>query len=449
MPKSQVSCPKCRQPLVVDVEQLFDLNVDPSAKSRLLSGVVNQIRCPYCGYQGSLATPIVYHDPDKELLLTFVPPELGLPRHEQERAVGALINQVISKLPQEKRKGYLLNPQSTLTMQGLVERGLQEDGITREMIQAQQQKLNLLQRLANASDESVLAEIARQEDALIDAEFFSLLNRLMEVALMNGDRDSANQLSNLQKKLLPLTTYGRQVQAQSKEIETAISDLRALGRELNREQLLNLIIQAPNEIRLSALVSLARPALDYLFFQMLSERIDAADAESRPRLMQLRAKLLEMTQEIDRQMEEHRQQMRELLEKILETEDVEGAMSQVFSAIDETFVQELQSMLSEARNRGDLDRSGKLQRMMDVLRQASAPPEMTLLEEYLDLPDDSGRRQFLEAHAEEITPEFMDLLANIMVQVQGGDDKEFANHVMAANRQALRFSMQRNLNSGS
>lgn len=449
MPKSQVSCPKCRQPLVVDVEQLFDVNVDPSAKTRLLSGAANQIRCPYCGYQGSLATPIVYHDPEKELLLTFVPPELGLPRNEQERLVGALINQVISKLPQEKRKGYLLNPQSTLTMQGLVERVLEEDGITREMIQAQQQKLNLLQRLANASDESVLAEIARQEDALIDAEFFSLLNRLMEMALMNGDRDSANQLSNLQKRLLPITTYGRQVQVQSKEIETAISDLRGLGRDLDREQLLNLIIQAPNEIRLSALVSLARPALDYVFFQMLSERIETADAESRSRLIELRAQLLEMTQEIDRQMEAHRQQMRKLIETILETEDIEGAMGQVFSAIDETFVQELQSMLNEARNRGDLDRFGKLQKMMDILRQASAPPEMTLLEEYLDLPDDSGRSQFLETHAEEITPEFMDLLANIMVQVQAGDDKDFANHVMAANRQALRFSMQRNLNAGS
>jgi hypothetical protein len=449
MSKTQVSCPNCRQPVVVDVEQLFDVNVDPSAKSRLLSGAVNLIRCPYCGYQGNVATPIVYHDPEKELLLTFVPAELGLPRNEQERLIGALINQVISKLPQEKRKGYLLSPQSTLTMQGLVERVLEKDGITREMIQAQQQKLNLLQRLANASDESVLAEIARQEDASIDAEFFSLLNRLMEVALMNGDRNSANQLSNLQKRLLPMTTYGRQVQAQSKEIETAISDLRALGRELNREQLLNLIIQAPNEIRLSALVSLARPALDYQFFQMLSERIDAADAESRSRLVELRAQLLEMTQEIDRQMEEHRQQTRKLIETILETEDIEGAMSQVFSAIDETFVQELQSMLNEARTRGDLDRSGKLQEMLDVLRQASAPPEMALLEEYLDLPGDPDRRQFLESHAEEITPEFMDLLANIMVQVQSGDDKEFANHVMAANRQALRFSMQRNLNAES
>jgi hypothetical protein len=42
----------------------------------------------------------------------------------------------------KKRKGYLLAA-SMLTFQGLVERVLEVDGITREMIQAQQAKLNL------------------------------------------------------------------------------------------------------------------------------------------------------------------------------------------------------------------------------------------------------------------------------------------------------------------
>ena len=79
MPKTQVSCPNCRQPVIADIEQLFDLFTDPAAKQRLLSGTFNQIQCQVCGYQGALATPIVYHDPEKELLLTFVPPELNLP----------------------------------------------------------------------------------------------------------------------------------------------------------------------------------------------------------------------------------------------------------------------------------------------------------------------------------------------------------------------------------
>jgi hypothetical protein len=104
-------------------------------------------------------------------------------------------------------------------------------------------------------------------------------------------------------------------------------------------------------------------------------------------------------------------------------------------------------MLSEARSKGDIEASGKLQQMVDVLQQAGSPPEMSLIEDYLEAPDPDARRQFLEAHVEEITPEFMELLSGIVLQVQSGDDKEFASQVMDANREALRFVMQRNMNS--
>jgi hypothetical protein len=445
MPKTQVSCPNCRQPVPVELTQLFDNSADPTAKQRLLSGTANFIQCPYCGYQGNLATLIVYHDADKELLLTFVPPEMGLPRNEQERVIGALINQAINKLPQEKRKGYLLKPQETLTMQGLIERVLEADGVTREMLQAQQARLNLLQRLANTTDESVRAEVAMQEDALIDGDFFALLSRVAEVAMANNDRESAQQLSDLQATLLESTTYGKQLQAQSDEIEAAIADLQAIGRELDRPKLLDLLINAENEIRLSALVSLARAGMDYEFFQLLSGRIEAAAGEEQTRLSDLRTRLLQMTQEIDRQIEAHRQQVRQLIEAVIQTPDPVKAMSQAINAVDETFVRELREMINEARSKGDVERSGKLQQLIDVLQQASAPPEMGLIEEFLDQPDEAARDAFLESHSQEITPEFMELLGGIVMQVQAGEDKEFAAQVLNANRQALRFAMKRNM----
>ena len=51
-----------------------------------------------------------------------------------------------------------------------------------------------------------------------------------------------------------------------------------MGDELTREKLVDLMIEAPNENRLSVLVSLTRPGLDYEFFRLLSERIDRAAA---------------------------------------------------------------------------------------------------------------------------------------------------------------------------
>jgi hypothetical protein len=448
MPTTRINCPNCRQPITAEIDQLFDVTADPAAKQVFLSGAFNLVRCPMCGYQGSLATPIVYHDADKELLLTFVPPEIGLPRDEQERLIGSMMNQVINKLPQEKRKSYLLRPQSTLTLQGLVERVLEADGITREMIQAQQQRLSLAQRLANAADPKTLEEIARQEDALIDAEFFSLLTTLGQAALASGDQEAARRLSELQKSLIPITTFGRELQAQSQEIEQAVKELQALGKDLNRENLLELVIQAPNETRLKALASLARPAMDYTFFQMLSERIDRARGEGRSRLVEVRSQLLEVTQAIDRQLEQHVLESRQLIEAILNEQNVAEAMAASMPAVDELFIQELNRMLGEARGKGDLERSAKLQQMADVVQQSISPPGMALVEEYLDAPDEAAREQFLQAHSAEIDENFMDLLGRITLQVQSSEEREIAEHVTVANRHALRFSMKRSMGSG-
>lgn len=359
--------------------------------------------------------------------------------------IGGLINQVVNKLPQEKRKGYLLRPQSTLTLQGLVERVLEAEGITREMIQAQQQRLNLIQRLMNASPDGRI-EIAKQEDPLIDAEFFGLLRRLIDASMVGGDQGSAQQLAALQDSLLPVTTFGKELQAQSKEIEAAVADLRAAGKGLNREKMLDLVISAPNDTRLRALVSLARPILDYTFFQLLSERVDKAAGEERTGLAELRDKLLAMTREVDQQVAARAKEARELLDAILDAEDVGDAMLQNLQAVDEFFLEELNRAMDAARKQGDLGQIGKLQKINDTLQQVSAaPPEVALIEELLEAPDDQSRREIMQAHKEEITPEFLSALANIATQVQSSDDKELTDRVTALNRQALRFSMEQNL----
>ncbi len=205
----------------------------------------------------------------------------------------------------------------------------------------------------------------------------------------------------------------------------------------------------PNETRLSALVGLARPLLDYAFFQLLSERIDRARGDGRTRLVELRAQLLEMTQEIDKQVETQRKQIRQLINALLQAPDIEEALAKALPAIDEVFESEIESMLQEARQQGDLDRSGKLQKIIDMLQKASAPPpEMALIEDYLDITEDEARKQFLQDHQDQVNDGFMELMANLAVQTQSGQDKALAARVMDANRQAIRFVMQRNMRAG-
>ena len=445
MAKTRMNCPNCRQPIVADVEQVFDVGVNPSAKQLLLSGANNTFQCPNCGFSGNVATPIVYHDPDKELLITFVPPEVGLPRNEQEKLIGSLINQVVTSLPQEKRKAYLLQPKQALTMQGMVETILQADGITHEMIQAQQERLKLIERLANASDDAI-EEVARQENKNMDAEFFAILRRLVEASLMAGDQDSAQRLAKLQEKLLPLTTVGRELQDQAKEVEAALADLQKAGRELNREKLLDFVISAPNEVRLKAYVSFARPLMDYSFFQILSERIDRARGDGRTRLASLRDNLLKWTEEVDRQVELRAKQSRDLLQEVLQADDVSEATMSVLPAIDEYFVQELRQVQEDAHKQGDLEQLGKIRKVMDVIQQAnSEPPEIALIEDLLDSTDEASMRQKLEEHSEEITPDFLNALANIASQIDSSGDQVLISKVHSLNRMALRASMEKNL----
>jgi len=431
---------------MADIDQLLDVGQDQTAKQKILAGSFNIAACPNCGYQGMIATPLVYHDPNKDLLLTYFPPELGLPINEQERIIGPLITRITNSLPQEKRKAYLLQPQSMLTLQTMVERILAADGITKEMIQAQQDRMNLLQRLMSASDENI-DEITIKEDALFDSDFYNLLNRLIEASAVNGDQESARKLGELQKKLLPKTTFGRQIQEQSKDVEAAIQQIQSAGQSLTREKLLEMVIKAPNDTQLSVLVSLGRPGMDYEFFTMLSDRIDRARGDGRERLIKLRDQLLEMTQAIDKQMQERHLQAKKNITTISQAKEIKETMLQNLALVDEFFVQAFNEEMDAARKAGDLEKISKLKQIEEVVEKASAPPpEVALIQELLEAVDsETELHKKLEQHKAEITPEFIDILSNLVARTEAEDDIELKNRLNLIYSTVLRFSMSANL----
>ena len=451
--KTQISCPRCRQPIIAQIEQLFDISSDPSAKQRLLGGVSNYAVCQACGYNGPLATPIVYHDADKELLLTYFPPELGMPVAEQEKLIGPMINQVTNRLPSEKRKAYLLRPQNFLTYQSLIERILGADGITPEMIQSQKKRVSLVERLLGASTPETRSEIIKQEAALFDAEFFAIFNRLLEGASASGQEQYIGQMEAIQKQLLDETEYGIKVSAQANEVKEAIKSLQAVGKKLDREKLLDILIDAPNEDRLNALVSMTRPGLDYTFFQSLTGRIEKKTGEEQKKLEGLREKLLEITRQFDQRTEEEFKRANELLNTLMAAEDIQQATTSHIQEINDAFVQILNQALQEANQKNDMERMPKLQQIVTVLQQAStAPPELALLEELLDAQDGAALNKLLDQHAEEITPEFSSIIANILSRSEEqagnepqGEDAQTIEKLRNLYKEVLRFSMKKGL----
>jgi hypothetical protein len=423
------------------------MNQDPTAKQKLLSGAFNLIQCQSCGYTGSINSPIVYHDPEKELLLTYFPSELGLPATEQEKLIGPLIKQTMDRLPAEKRKSYLLTPKTMLTMQGLIETVLEADGITREMIQEQQRQIKLLQQLMTIPAEN-RDEIIKSEAVLINEQFFMILNRLIDASMANGDESSAKSLEELQVYLFQSTETGQRIQAQAVETEQVVKALQDASKNgLTREKLLELVLQSISDGQLSTYVSLARSGMDYQFFQLLSLKIDSADADEKQKLTELREKLLVMTREMDEEINKRVVSAGQLLDNILASPDIEAATGQNLRAITSIFIEVLGNRMEEARQKGEQDKLVKLQKVADVIQQATTPPqELILIQELVDAVDETAVRELLEKNAEKLTPEFITMLNNVLSQASGDADQESKDRLAFIYRTALNLTMRKNLN---
>jgi hypothetical protein len=451
MPQTQIACPNCRQMIAANIEQLFDVTSDPQAKQRLLGGVSNMARCPHCGFQGRLATPIVYHDNEKELLLTFFPPELSVPLNEQEKIIGPLIKKITDSLPAEKRKGYLLNPSPNLTYESMIKVILGKDGITPEMLKEQQDRVQVIERLIQASSADVRSEIIKQNIKLFDEQFFALFSRLAQSAAQSGQEQIARSMADLQKQLLEETEFGRGLKESVGELEAVQKSLQEAGQGLTREKLLDMVIASPNDARLRAFVSVARSGMDYQFFQMLTEKIDKSTGGEKSKLESAREKLLDYTNELDRQIEARYKQAQEFVESLLAQDDIVKAVRDNLDRFTQDSVDLVSQMLRQASEKNDYTRMGKLQKLVEVLREASTPPEVTLVEQLLDIPDQATLEKTLEANKSMVNDQFMQALIGLVAQVdqaaeQGNPEaKALSEKINSIYKIALKFSMKQNM----
>ncbi len=447
MPKTTIPCPRCRTPITAEITRLFDLSSDPEAKEKLLSGSANLIDCPVCHYQGVYPSPIVYHDADKELLLTYFPPESNLPLPEQEKINGPLIKKVVDTLPPEKRKGYLFRPQTMLTQQLLFETILKADGITPEMMKAQQEKLVLISQLAAAAPDK-LPELIAQNDDKIDEQVFLLISRLAETSAAGGDQEGVQILANLQQSIVEHSSYGKSLAEQARESQAAVRSLQELSQKgLTRESLLALMIEsADSDVRLTTLVTMARGGLDYTFFEQLSAKIDAASGEEKDKLSALREKLLELSAAVDDALKVQIEQAQALLDEILKADNIEEAAEKALPRVNQAFVDVVNHAAQHAQAEKDQATLEKLMRVIAVVQAASqSGAALQLIEILLQAKDESARQQVYEKAGDAIDAEFLQMLNELIGQMEKKNEQaEALARLKDISREALRFSMQRN-----
>jgi hypothetical protein len=429
--KTQVPCPNCRMPVTATLEQLFDVNQDPSAKQRFLSGRFNTIQCPNCGYQGQVAAPIMYHDPAKELLLTYVPMELALPQPEQEKLIGRLMNEVIAKLPQDKRKGYLLNPKPAFTLQGMIERVLEADGVTKEMLDSQRAKVQLLQNLLTAPEDQ-WPQMIQEHDTDIDVTLFQLLTASAEATASGGNPAAAQKMAGLQNALLQHSTFGKQLRGRQDKVEAVARELQGLGKKLTSDKLLELVMNARDDDKLAAYVSLARAGMDYAFFEALTRRIDRAAGDEKTRLSHVRDQLLEMTQEIDKATQAQMAEASNLLRTLMEAPDLNQALRENLDRIDDAFLAVLSLNIEAAQKAKRLDAVARLTQInnaINALMQESAPPELKFIDQLLQMQSEAAAEELLKKSPETVTPELVDTMNYVGESLRQGGQNDLADRL--------------------
>ena len=434
-----VTCPNCNNHFASPVLTIVDARENPEAKTLLLSGQLNVAVCPQCGEAGRLSTPLVYHDPEKELLLTFVPSELGLPDVEQQRIIGDLTNQVMAHLSPEKRKGYLLRPQSFLRMEALIEAILQADGVTPEMLEAQRAKASLLDRLMRTPSQDARRLIVEENDSEIDYDFFRLLTLNIELAEASGSEAAVQQLLGLRQELLDWTTAGHDVAVREEAI-------RELGTEISREALLEKLVQAAlagEQTKVETMVTLARPAIDYVFYQQLTNRIEAASQAGQPNeaqtLMTLREDILNLTSEIDADLQRASEEATQLVQWMLESDDLEQVVRANFEQIDDLFLNALSMRLQAAEQDGQSTIAEKLQKIGDIIMELIAemqPPEIRFINTLLGAQYPAATQSLLEENPLQVNTRLVEIMRMIEQDLTQNGRAEMAQRLSQVRAQA-------------
>jgi hypothetical protein len=419
------------------LQQIIDARADPEAKSRLLSGQLNAVVCPHCGFRGALNSPFLYHDAELELALVYMPLDLGTTDADRQRAIGDLTNRLMQQLPPEERKGYLLQPRTHLSVESLIEALLEADEETRELVEMQRRKIELLEELQklDPEDSLAMAEFIGANDEEIDEPFLQLMDVVISIAESQGEPGESNRLEQLRTSLMDKSTTGRRLKAQQAAVE-------ALTADPTRETLIEQLVANDDRAVREALITVGRQLLDYAFFQTLTARIDAVktagDSQKEEQLVALRKEVQEIRDHVDTMAMAMLDARATLLRDLMLAEDPQEMMVRHVLEIDDAFLGVLATNIQQAEAEGRQDLAQQLRQIGDmaiqVLTQFS-PPEIQLINRIASAETDEQVRQLLEGERERVDQEFLQLVERAVNDLEQTERKESAERLRYAAQQ--------------
>lgn len=427
---TRIPCPNCGHRFVAQVQSVVDVGEQPELKEALLAGRLNVVRCPECGTGGLLSTPLIYHDPDKELLIVLAPSEMNLSADEQEQLVGSLVNAVMNNTPAEQRKSYFFQPKTVLSYDSLFDVILEAEGFSREVLEAQRARLRLVGELANAlDDEERLEELIEEHRQELDYEFFLLLSEAIDSyrarAEVDPESDEAQEVGD---------QIARIAQLREALLERVNPMGPTVSADADDDALIDLLLKTEEGEAWQRAVAANRPRLDYGFFQHLTGRIEAAegnDDEQAETLRDLRERLLDEIDAQNARIQRAQDRAGLLLMRLLEAEDPAAAVRENRDKIDEMLINVLSRYQMAAHEEGDEEQLVKLEAVFNAILEMleeNLPPDERLINRLLraDYPDETD--EILNQHRKLLNRELLDRIDQSLEQF-GDEEEELATRL--------------------
>ena len=438
---AQVQCPNCGHPYAVPIFTIIDLGVNPELGPALLGGQINMAMCPQCGAGGPLSAPLMVHEPAHDFLGVYVPP-IGGDESQRQRIIGELTQTLMRRLPTEARRGYMLQPREYMDWSRFVEKLWEFQGVTPEMLRRQRDQAAAIQNLMRLADDPAALDIALERHrSLVDRQFFALLERLMLMSGAQGDRQSAEALRALRLALLEKTDVGQEIKRLQQRVEQTI---RKIQPGSTREDILDVLLAAWNEedgdeVAPSVAMALG-PNLDYQFLLAIANRLDnETDETTREHLEQLREMITAMQEQQQASQQQMAAQAQEVLKAILEATDVEAALRENADLIDEGFLQLLAANVDRAEKAGAKAAANRMRKIYDAavdMLQEEMAPDVRLVNELLNAPDQNARRKLLEENRSVLSRDFVEALRQLEDDFRSRQATDVADRLKSIRAQA-------------
>jgi hypothetical protein len=273
--------------------------------------------------------------------------------------------------------------------------------------------------LSLQNDEMAVNMAVVENKELLDREFFMLIADAIERYRGLGQEDQVKALEALRERLMPVTEFGQRLLKQRRAVE-------ALGANPTRQQVMDAIIAGDLE-EVEAITVAALPMLDYNFFQELTTRIEATEGDEREALETKRDMMLHVLETFRKLDEQATQAASHVANELIKAEDLDEAIQEFASMIDERVLDVLMRDMQVAQAEGAPEVAARIQKVLEALQQAAGaamPPAIDLIFKLVEAEYPHETKALLDANSELVNDEFLTLLDIFIQDVAQSDSYE-------------------------